>query len=77
MSPEYMKEIFHKTAFTTHRPLDLEVNENHATKYRNKSLRCLGPHIQNSFQIDCTKFKEFMNNWFGMKCKCILCSFLV
>ena len=43
-----MKEIFHKTAFTTHRPLDLEVNENHATKYRNKSLRCLGPHIQNS-----------------------------
>ena len=48
MSPKYMKEIFHKTAFKTHRPLDLEVNENHATKYRNKSLRCLGPHIQNS-----------------------------
>ena len=27
MNPEYMKEIFHKTAFTTHGPLNLEVNE--------------------------------------------------
>ena len=23
MNPEYMKEIFHKTAFSTHRPIDL------------------------------------------------------
>ena len=48
MNPEYMKEIFHKTTFSTHRPLNLEVNENHPTKYGNKSLRCLGPHIWNS-----------------------------
>ena len=48
MNPEYMKEIFHKTAFSTHRPLNLEVNKNHATKYGNKSLRCLRPHIWNS-----------------------------
>ena len=27
MNPEYMKEIFHKTAFMTHRPLNLEVGE--------------------------------------------------
>ena len=40
-----MKEIFHKTAFSTYRPLNLEVNENHRTKYGNKSLRCLRPHI--------------------------------
>ena len=32
MNPEYMKEIFHKTAFSTHIPLNLEVNENHTTK---------------------------------------------
>ena len=38
MNPEYMKEIFHKTAFTT-LDLNLEVNENHVTKYRNKSLK--------------------------------------
>ena len=37
MNPEHIKEIFHKTAFTTHRPLNLEVNETHTTKYGNKS----------------------------------------
>ena len=41
MNSEYMKEIFHKTAFTTYRHLNLEVNKNHTTKYGNKSLRCL------------------------------------
>ena len=83
MNPEYMKEIFHKTAFSTHRPLNLEVNENHTTKYGNKILRCLGPHIWNSLpnqiksETDYTKFKEFINDWFGMKCKYNLCSFLM
>ena len=83
MNPEYIKEIFHKTAFSTHRPLNLELNENHTTKYGNKSLRCLGPHIWNSLpnqikrETDYTKFKEFINDWFGMKCKCNFCSFLM
>ena len=82
MNPEYMKEIFQKTAFTAHRPLNLEVNENRTTKYGSKSLRCLGPHIRNSLlnqikkETNNTKFKEFINDWFGMKCKCSLCSFL-
>ena len=40
MNPEYMREIFRKTVFSTHRPLNLEVKENHTTKYGNKSLRC-------------------------------------
>ena len=74
-------EIFHKTVFSTHRPLNLEVNENHATKYGNKSLRYLGPHIWNSLpnqiikETDYSKLKEFINNSFVMKCKCNLCSF--
>ena len=82
MNPEYMKEIFHKAAFTTHRPLNLEVNENHTTKYGNKSLRCLGTHIWNSLsnqikkETDYTKFKKFINDWFSMKCKCNFCFFL-
>ena len=45
MNPEYMKEIFHKAAFSAHRPINLEVKENHTTKYGNKGLRCLGPQI--------------------------------
>ena len=83
INPEYMKEIFHKTAFSTQRPLNLEVNENHITNYRNKSLRCLGPHIWNSLpnqikrETDYNKFKEFINDWFGMKCKWNLCYFLM
>ena len=48
MNPEYIKEIFQKTSFSTHRPLNLDVNESKTTNYRNKSLRCLGPHIGNS-----------------------------
>ena len=83
MNPEYMKEIFHKTACATHGPLNLEANKNHTTKYGNKSLRCLGPHIWNSLpnqikrETDYTMFKEFINDWFRMKCKCNLCSFLM
>ena len=78
MNPEYMKETFHKTAFTTHRLL----NKNHTTKHGNKSLTCLGPQIWNSFpnqikkEINYTKFKELINDSFGIKCKCNSCSFL-
>ena len=63
VNPEWVKEIFHKTAFSTQRLLNLEVKENHITKYGNKSLRCLGPHIWNSppnqikKETDYTKFK--------------------
>ena len=45
MDPEYMREMLHITAFTTHRPLNLDVNKNHANKYENKTLRYLGLHI--------------------------------
>ena len=82
MNPEYMKEIFHKTALTKRRPLNLGVTENHTTKYGKKSLRCLGPRIWKSLpnqiknKTDYTKFKEFVNDWFGMRCKCNLCPFL-
>ena len=77
MNPEYMKEIFHKTAFSMHKSLNLEVNENHTTKYGNKSLRCLGPQIGNSppnqikKEPDYIKFKEFINDWFGKNNNCI------
>ena len=68
MNQEYMKGIFHKTALSRHTPLNLEANENHTTKYGNKSLRCLGRHIWNSLsnrnkkETEYTKFKKFMND---------------
>ena len=55
INPEYMKEVFYKTVFSTHRTLNLEVNENRIIKYGNKSLRYLGPPIWNSFSNQAKK----------------------
>ena len=45
LSPEYMKEIFYETTNLTHRTFNIKVNQNNTTKYVNKSVRSLGPHI--------------------------------
>ena len=42
---EWMKDIFYKSTNLTHRPVDMKVNQNNITKYGNKCLRRLGPHI--------------------------------
>ena len=80
---EYMKEIFHKTTNLTHRPFNIKANQNNTTKYGNKSLKSLGSHIWNSLpkqikeKTDYNKFKDFIDKWFGAKCKCNLCSFFL
>ena len=43
LNPYYMMEIFSKTTNLTHRPLDVNVNQNYTTKYGSNSLRSLGP----------------------------------
>ena len=63
-----MKEIFYKTTNLTHRPFNIKVNQNNTTKYGNKSLRSLGPHIWNSLpkqikeESDYNKFKIILIN---------------
>ena len=59
MNPEYMKEIFLKTAFSTYRPYNLEVNEKYATEYGNESLICLRPHTWNSLPNQMKKETKF------------------
>ena len=49
MNPEYMKEIFQKAAFFTRRSLNLELNENHSTKYGSKSRRYPGKSKMTGF----------------------------
>ena len=44
LNPYYMNEIFSKTTNLAHRLLDIHVNQNNTTKYRNNSLWSLGPH---------------------------------
>ena len=80
--PYYMKEILSKTTNLTHRPLDINFNQNNTTKYGSNSLRSLGPHIWNSLPSEIKKKTEYkkvtnhMNDWFGLKCKCNMSSFL-
>ena len=80
-NPNYMKEIFSRNTNHTHRPLDIKVNYKNTTKFGINSLRSLGPHIWNSLpkfvkeETNFEKFKEFINDWFGLKCKCNMCKF--
>ena len=82
LKSEYMKEIFYKTTNFTHRHFNIKVNQNNTTKYGNKSLRSLGPHIwislpkQTKEGTDCNKFKNYIDKWLRTKCKCNLCSYL-
>ena len=45
-----------------------------------KNLMSLGPHIWNSLpneikkETEYEKIKNYMNDWFGLKCKCNICS---
>ena len=76
------KEIFSKTTNLTHRPFNMKVNQNNTTKYGNKSLRRLGPHIWNSLpkqikeETNYSKSKNDIDRWFAAKCKCNLYSYL-
>ena len=47
LNPYYMREIFSKTENVTHRPLDINFNQN-TTKHGNNSHRSFGPYIWNS-----------------------------
>ena len=58
MNPEYMKEIFQKAAFFTHRSLNLELNENHSTTYGSKSLRYPGKSKMTRFS-----YLELPSKW--------------
>ena len=64
-----------------HRPLDIKISQSNTTKF-GIFFRILGPHIWNSLPKDIKeetnyeKFKDFINEWFGLKCKCNMCNFL-
>ena len=74
--------LFSKAKNLTHRPLDINFNQNNTTKYGNNSLRILGPHIWSSLpseiieETEYEKYKNYLNDWFGLKCKRNMWSFL-
>ena len=82
LNPKYMKEMFYKTTNLAYGPFNIKVNQNNTTKYGNRSLKSLGPHIWNSLPKQIkeetyqNKFKNYNDKWFGAKCKRNLCSYL-
>ena len=72
LNPYYIQEIFFKTTNLTPRPMDINFNQNNTTKYGNNS-RGLGPTFETKEEIQYPeKIKNYMNNWFGLKCECIM-----
>ena len=71
MNPYYMKETFSKTTYLTYRPLDINFNQNNTTNFR-------APHLCSEIkkEIEHEKLKNYMNDWFDLKCKCNMCYFL-
>ena len=64
VNPQFMKNIFQRTKWLTHKPSNLKVNPHNTVKYGDKSLATLGPHIWNSLpekvktEIDFVDFKK-------------------
>jgi len=81
LNPQFMKEIFEKTKWLTHKPANIKVQSYNTVKYGQKSLATLGPHIWNSLpeqvklENDFSKFKQFIGQWFGPTRRCNLCCF--
>ena len=81
LNPRFMKDIFHKTKWLTHKPSNIKVNSYNTVRYGKKSLVTLGPHVWNSLpeevkiETELMNFKKYMSQWFGPSCKCNLCSF--
>ena len=62
LNPYYMKEIFSKTTNLTHRPLDINFNQNNITKYGSNSLQSsLGLHTWNSLPSEIKEETEYKN----------------
>ena len=79
MNPEFMKDIFIKNQKSRSNPNNLKVHYHRTTKYGDRTLKTLGPKIWNMLptkmknETSFQKFKEYINTWFGPKCKCNLC----
>ena len=64
------KRNFYKTANLTHRLFNIKVNQNNTTKYGNKTLRNLGPHLWNSLPKQIKEESDYNNfkNYIFMLC---------
>ena len=78
LNPSFMKDIFtSKENGKVRRPNNIVVKSHNSASYWDKSLMTLGPKIWNAFPLpeninsetSYKKFKEYINIWFGPKCR--------
>ena len=76
LNPNYMKDIFTPKLHPKVRPTDILVKQHNTITYGTKSLKTLDPKVWDQLPEDIkpetsyTKFKEYINNCFGPKCRC-------
>ena len=79
LNPNYMKDIFTPKLHPKVRPNDILVKHHNTITYGAKSLKTLGLRIWNQLPSDIksetsyTKFKEYIDTWFGPKSRCNVC----
>ena len=85
INPTYMNEIFKlkKTsrAVRSNYKVNLDVLTINQVSFGDKSLRCYGPKIWNSFPFyiksseNLEALKNIIQNWNGVSCKCKVCHY--
>ena len=79
LNPKYMKDIFTPKLHLKVKPNGILVKHHNTITYDKKSLKTLGPMIWNQLpegiksETSYTKFKEYIDTWFGPKCRCNVC----
>ena len=82
LNPSFMKNIFTSKENARVRPNDIVVKSHNSPTYGDKSLMILGAKIWNALpeKIKCQtsykKFQEYIDLWFGPKCRCNICKSL-
>ena len=76
LNPNYMNDIFTPKLHPKVRPYEILVKHHNTMTYGTKNLKTLGPKIWNQLPEDFksetsyTKFNEYIDIWFGPKCRC-------
>ena len=82
LNPSYLQNLFVRNVEKSRRKNDLQIPTRTTVTFGDKSMRTLGPHIWNSLpenlkaETSFQTFKKSLEDWFGPKCKCNVCSYV-
>ena len=82
LNPSFMKNILVSKETARVRSHNISVKSHNSVTYGDKSLMTVGPKIWNALpeknksETSYKKFKEYIDLWFGPKCRCNICKCL-